>query len=153
MFESLFSSVLFCSFFFYRNAVFGTISLCFFVCVRHLGNLSLSRELLNGFAPNSHGRCVWSLTWTSLKVKVRGQRSRQSGTKKRHFGPFGGLQFMFGKTSLVSSLFGIFVYLFQRRVIIFRFSCRSHSGPRWSVLTMAGSGGRRRLVQKSRGGR
>jgi len=32
----------------------------------------ISREPLNGFAPNSHGRRVWSLAWTSLKVKVKG---------------------------------------------------------------------------------
>jgi len=38
-------------------------------------------EPLNGFAPNSHGRRDWSLAWTSLKVKV-------SGDKKRHFRPF-----------------------------------------------------------------
>ena len=31
----------------------------------------ISREPLNGFAPNSHGRRVWSLVRTSLKVKVK----------------------------------------------------------------------------------
>jgi len=30
----------------------------------------ISQELLNGFAPNSHGRYIWFLAWTSLKVKV-----------------------------------------------------------------------------------
>jgi len=30
----------------------------------------ISRELLNGFAPNSQGRRVWSLARTGLKVKV-----------------------------------------------------------------------------------
>ena len=30
----------------------------------------ISREPLNGFAPNSKGRCVWSVARTSLKVKV-----------------------------------------------------------------------------------
>ena len=30
----------------------------------------ISPEPLNGFSPNSHGRRVWSLTQTSLKVKV-----------------------------------------------------------------------------------
>jgi len=30
----------------------------------------ISREPLNRFATNSHGRRVWSLPWTSLKVKV-----------------------------------------------------------------------------------
>ena len=33
----------------------------------------ISHESLNGFAPNSHGRRVWSLTRTSLNVKVKGQ--------------------------------------------------------------------------------
>jgi len=33
----------------------------------------MSWERLNGFAPNSHGRRVWSLTGTSLNVKVKGQ--------------------------------------------------------------------------------
>jgi len=40
----------------------------------------ISREPLNGFAPYSHGRHVWSLARTSLKVKVKGQRSRSPGT-------------------------------------------------------------------------
>ena len=31
------------------------------------------RELMNGFAPNSQGRCVWSLIWTSLNIKIKGQ--------------------------------------------------------------------------------
>ena len=30
----------------------------------------MSLEPLNGFAPNSHRRRVWSIAWTSLKVKV-----------------------------------------------------------------------------------
>jgi len=30
----------------------------------------ISPESLNGFAPNSHGRHVWSLARTSMKVKV-----------------------------------------------------------------------------------
>jgi len=38
-------------------------------------------ERLNGFAPNSQGRRVWSLARTSLNVKVDGQRSRSPGTK------------------------------------------------------------------------
>ena len=35
--------------------------------------IEISWESLNGFALNSHGRLVWSLAWTSLKVKVKGQ--------------------------------------------------------------------------------
>jgi len=50
-----------------------------------------SCEPLNGFAPNSHGRRVWSIAQTSLKVKVKDQRSRSPGTKTAFFGPFGGL--------------------------------------------------------------
>jgi len=48
----------------------------------------ISREPLNGFAPNSHGRHVWSLAQTSLKVEVKGQgHQRQKGI----LGPLGGL--------------------------------------------------------------
>ena len=56
----------------------------------------ITQEPLNEFAPNSHGRRVWSLVETSLKVKVT--------DKKRHFSTL--LQFVFGKTFLASS----FVY-------------------------------------------
>jgi len=59
--------------------------LVLFVC-------EISREPLNGFTPNSHGRRVQSLARTSLKVKVRGQRSRSPGTKTVFFGHFGGLR-------------------------------------------------------------
>jgi len=37
---------------------------------------------MNGFVPHSHGRRVWSLARTSLNVKVKGQGSRSSGTKR-----------------------------------------------------------------------
>jgi len=50
------------------------------------------REPLNGFAPNSHERRVYSLTRISLMVKVKDQRSRSSWTKNVIFGPFGGLR-------------------------------------------------------------
>jgi len=42
----------------------------------------ISQEPLDGFAPNSHGRRVWFLAWTSLKVKVKGQGHQG---QKRHF--------------------------------------------------------------------
>ena len=45
----------------------------------------ISTERLNGFVPNSHGRHVWSLARTSLKVKV-------TRDKNVIFGPFGGLR-------------------------------------------------------------
>ena len=48
----------------------------------------ISREPLNGFAPNSRRRRVWYLARMSLNVKVKGQRSRSPGTKKRPFRPF-----------------------------------------------------------------
>jgi len=56
---------------------------------------------LNGFAPNSHGRRVWSVDRTSLKVKVKG-RGHQG--QKRHFSALSTacVRFMFGKTSLAS---------------------------------------------------
>ena len=52
----------------------------------------ISREPQNGFAPNSHERRVWSLARMSLKVKVKGQRSRSPGTEMAFFGIFGGLR-------------------------------------------------------------
>jgi len=36
---------------------------------------------LNGFAPNSHGGCVWFFAGPTLNVKVEGQRARSPGTK------------------------------------------------------------------------
>jgi len=41
----------------------------------------ISREPLNGFAPNSQGRRVWSLARRNLNTKAKGQRSRSTGTK------------------------------------------------------------------------
>ena len=41
------------------------------------------QEPLNGFAPNSHGRRVWSFPRTSWNVKVKSQGSRSPGTKTR----------------------------------------------------------------------
>jgi len=62
----------------------------------------VSREPLNGFAPNSHRRRVWSLARTSLNVKIKGQGHQG---QKRHFRPISGtcVRFMFGETSLASS--------------------------------------------------
>jgi len=53
------------------KVLFLALSVTFFV-------YEVSLELLNGFALNSHRRHVWSLAWTSLKVKV-------SRDKKWHF--------------------------------------------------------------------
>jgi len=39
------------------------------------------QEPLNGFVPNSNERRVWSFARKSLKVKVKSQRSRSTGTK------------------------------------------------------------------------
>jgi len=64
-----------------EGSVFGAVSL------RFLFVYEISRELLNGFAPNSHGRHVWSLAQTSLKVRVKGQGHQ--GQKMAFFGPFG----------------------------------------------------------------
>ena len=64
-----------------EGSVFGVVSLwsVFFVC-------EISWELLNEFAPNSHGKRVWSVIWTSLKVKVTTDK------KTTFLGPFGGLR-------------------------------------------------------------
>jgi len=48
-----------------RRFCFGVVSLCF------LFVYEISPESLNGFAPNSQERRVWSLARTSLKVKVK----------------------------------------------------------------------------------
>jgi len=52
----------------------------------------ISREPLNGFDPNSQRKLVCSHAGTSLKVKVKGQRSRSPGTKNGIFRPFGGFR-------------------------------------------------------------
>jgi len=49
----------------------------------------ISWEPLNGFAPNSHRRHIWSFARMSLKVKVKGQGHQ--GQKTAFFGPSGGL--------------------------------------------------------------
>jgi len=48
----------------------------------------ISPELLNGFVPNSHGRRIWSLAWTSLKVKV----TRDKNNIFLFFGPSSGVR-------------------------------------------------------------
>jgi len=84
-----------------------------------------SPEPLNGYAPNSQEKRVWSLAQTTLNVKVKDQRSRSPGTnflstetrwlqittdssRRDHSVAAGGdgsaqrrcVRFMFGKTSL-----------------------------------------------------
>ena len=90
-----------------RKVLFLAPSVCGFLFVNEM-----SLETMNGFAPNSHGRCVWSLPGTSLKVKVKRQRSRSPGDKKRHFRPFRrpacGLCLVKHKFYLASSLFNYF---------------------------------------------
>jgi len=63
----------------------------------------ISREPLNGFAPNSHGRCVWSLDRTGLNVKVKGQGHRG---QKRLFSAFSAAcgWLMFDKISFAYSV-------------------------------------------------
>jgi len=63
----------------------------------------ISREPLNGFAPNSLGRRVLSRVGTSLKVKVKGQGHRGQKTNFSALSAAGCVRFMFGKTSLASS--------------------------------------------------
>ena len=59
-----------------RKVLFLALSVTFCLFVNQI-----SHEPLNGFVPNSQGRCVWSLARTSLNVKVKGQRSRSPWTK------------------------------------------------------------------------
>jgi len=58
-----------------------------------------SMNPLNGFAPNSQGRRVWSLALTTLNVKVKGQDHQG---QKRYFSALSKacVRFTFGKTSL-----------------------------------------------------
>ena len=74
------------------------------VCGLFLFVYEIYQEPLNGFAPNSQGRRVWSLA-RSLKVNVKGQRPRSPGTKTSFSAlSAASVRFMFGKTSLASSL-------------------------------------------------
>jgi len=54
-----------------RTVLFLVLFVTFFVCFFFVNQIS--REWLNGFVPNSQGRRVWSLAWTSLTIKVKGQ--------------------------------------------------------------------------------
>jgi len=65
---------------------------CFWRRLCSLFVYEISREPLNGFAPNSQERRIWSLARRNSKVRVKGQRSRSPGTKMAFFGPFGGLR-------------------------------------------------------------
>jgi len=67
-----------------RKVLFLALSVCVLLFA-----YEISREPLNGFAPNSHGRRVWSPAWTSLKVMVKGQGHQ--GQKTAFFCPFGDL--------------------------------------------------------------
>ena len=53
----------------------------------------ISWEPLNGFAPNSHRRHIWSFARMSLKVKVKGQGHQ--GQKTAFLSPFGGLRVVY----------------------------------------------------------
>jgi len=74
-------------------------------------------EPVNGFAPNSHGRRVWSLARTSLKVSGHQGQKRRFSTLSAAC-----VRFMFGKTSLASS-FGQVRSSLAVRVIALEDSC------------------------------
>ena len=87
-----------------EGSVFGAVSLCF------LFLYEISREPLNGFAPNPQGRRVWSLAQTSLKIKVKDKRSRSPGTKTAFSALSAAcVRLMLGKTSFTSGFFNVFV--------------------------------------------
>jgi len=69
----------------------------------------ISREPLNGFAPNSHGRRVWSVARTSLKVTVKGQGQQGQNGIFRPLRRPACMRFMFGKTYLAFSDFCVVV--------------------------------------------
>jgi len=54
------------------------------------------REPLNGFAPNSCGRCGLFLVGTSLKVKGQGHQGQKTAFSAVHAAA--SVRFMFGKT-------------------------------------------------------
>ena len=65
-----------------------TIVFIFIMCLSNNSGIDSSQSLphaskvlINGFAPNSQWRRVWSLARMSLDVKVKGQWSRSPGTK------------------------------------------------------------------------
>jgi len=66
------------------KVLFLSLSVTFVLFVNQM-----SQGSLNGFAPNSHRRRIWSLSGTSLNVKVKGQGHQ--GQKTAFFVPFGGL--------------------------------------------------------------
>jgi len=66
-----------------RKVLFLTPSVCCFLLVHEI-----SRKPLKGFAPNSQGRRVWCLAWTTLKIKARSQRSRSPWEKNCISWPF-----------------------------------------------------------------
>jgi len=63
------------------------IGLCLALSATFLFAYQIPWELLNGFAPNSHGRCVWSFAQTSLNVKFKGQGHQGVG-QNSIFRPF-----------------------------------------------------------------
>ena len=79
-----------------RKVLFLAPSVCSFLFV-----YEIFREPLDGYAPNSHGRRVWSLAQISLKVRAKGQCHQG---QKRYFLSLSAacVQFVFGKTSLAS---------------------------------------------------
>jgi len=95
-----------------RFCFFGVVSVCF-LFVREI-----SRESLNGFAPNPHGRRVWSLARTSLKVKAKGQGHRG---QKRHFWPFQRPAYCVHGLCLVEHLQPIVLLLIQLLIQLHRF--------------------------------
>jgi len=71
----------------------------------------ISRESLKRFATNSHGRRVWPLARTSLKVKVKikGQGHQEQKTAFLALSA-ACVRFMFGKTSLAFISLHYFVF-------------------------------------------
>jgi len=61
------------------TVLFLALSVTFFYIF--LSVHQISAEPLNGFTPNSQGICDWSLSQSSFKVMVKGQRAMSTGTK------------------------------------------------------------------------
>ena len=120
------------------GSVFWHRQSVFCLCMKYLGNRWTDLRHIHT------RRRVWSVARTSLKVKVKDQRSRSPGTKRRHFSAVSAacVRFMFGKTSLASSY--LFIYLTWTEVLL-SLLARSivralvHNGLKPNSITLASS--------------
>jgi len=89
------------------KVLFLVPSVCVFLYV-----YEICQEPPKGFAPNSHGRHVWPLAQTSLKVGVKNQGHQG---QKMAFSALlvACVQIMFGKTSFASSYYYYYIFYYN----------------------------------------